>query len=79
MKSYNIELVYKGLDDNIDGYFNISPQDGACLIVINSNINDLRQKFVLAKEFGHFISYKFQGKSGGRIHYNNGSYKIIST
>jgi Zn-dependent peptidase ImmA (M78 family) len=78
VNSYNIKLEYKeDLPQNLDGQFNISKKDGACLIMVNKNKHVNRQRFTLAHEFGHFISYKFTNKFGGRVDYDDGGGKDI--
>lgn len=59
---FDIPVYSQKLDDNLAGCF-IS-ETGKSAIVINSKDPMTRQRFTLAHELGHFISYKFQEKVG---------------
>lgn len=61
-EEFNLPIYYEKLDDNLAGCF-IAEDKGAA-IVLNNNDAVVRQRFTLAHELGHFISYKIQEKTG---------------
>lgn len=56
-----LKVHYKALPDHISGFF--AAEDNAFGIVVNSNHHTNRQRFTLAHEIGHYVSYKMQNKS----------------
>lgn len=52
----DVELAVKPLEDNISGY--IEKKDDRFIIAINSKQNQLRQRFTLAHELGHYYIHK---------------------
>jgi Zn-dependent peptidase ImmA (M78 family) len=61
-ENFDIPVYFQKLDDDLAGCF-IS-ETGKSAIAINSKDSIVRQRFTLAHELGHFISYKFQEKIG---------------
>lgn len=61
-ENFDIPVYTQKLDDRLAGCF-IS-EAGKSAIAINSKDSEVRQRFTLAHELGHFISYKFQEKVG---------------
>lgn len=56
-----LKVHEKPLPDHISGFF--AAENNAFGIVVNSNQHPNRQRFTLAHEIGHYVSYKMQGKS----------------
>lgn len=54
-------------------YGAIKIDENSAIMLINKNDSITRQRFTMAHELGHFISYKLQGKTGRRIDYRNGN------
>ena len=68
-KALNLKAYHSPLSDNICGFFKVA--DGNVGIIINDNQPENRQRFTLAHEIGHYISYKLQNKSGELIDFRD--------
>lgn len=78
VKSFNIAIDYIEMNKEISGQISIDETDGSCLILINKSHSHTRQNFTLAHEFGHYISYKFNKKSGSRTDYVDGRVSVFN-
>lgn len=60
-RNFNVPVyLLKDLDDDLSGCF--VAKSGNVAIVLNEKNAKVRQRFTLAHELGHFISYKMQNK-----------------
>lgn len=61
-KAFDVPIYKEKLDDNLAGCF--MAEGGNSAIVVNKKDPESRQRFTIAHELGHFISYKLQEKEG---------------
>lgn len=67
--NYGICISKEKMEDYQSGA--IAIDEDTCGMVINSNDAEVRQRFTIAHEFGHFVSYKYQGKTGNITEYRD--------
>lgn len=70
VKNYGIQVFKNKMGDSESGAIIIN--DDSSGIVVNSDESLTRQRFTIAHEFGHFISYKLQGKTGEIVEFRDG-------
>lgn len=74
--NYGITLKKKSIpNDAIDGAIKIA-EDFAIMVINTHNNAEVRQRFTMAHEFGHFISYQYQGKTGEITEFRDGTSSI---
>lgn len=66
---YGIQIFKDTMDDGESGAIVINQDNCGMLINQNDHIN--RQRFTIAHEFGHFVSYKYLEKTGERVDRRN--------
>lgn len=67
--NYGLYVFEDDMGENESGAIVIN--DTGTGIMINKRDTPYRKRFTLAHELGHFISYRYQGKSGEIIEYRN--------
>lgn len=70
VKNYGIKVITEDMDKDKSGVIVIEENKSG--IIINKSDSWCRQRFTLAHEFGHFISYKLQNKTGSIIEFRDG-------
>lgn len=66
---YGIQIFRDEMSEGESGAIVINQSD--CGMLINQNDHTNRQRFTIAHEIGHFVSYKYQGQTGERIDFRN--------
>lgn len=66
-----LSVYYEKMDTDQAGAILI--ESDKCGIIINEKDAPVRQRFTLAHEIGHFVSYKLQDKTGSVIEYRDGA------
>lgn len=71
IQNYGIQIFKRSISSNESGAIVIKDNESGMIINQNEPIN--RQRFTMAHELGHFISYRLQGKTGEIIEFRNGT------
>lgn len=71
IQNYGIDLYKMNMSDNESGAITIKKDK--CGIAINEKNSEIRQRFTMAHEFGHFISYRYQRKTGEIVEFRDGT------
>ncbi|MCC2624899.1 MAG: hypothetical protein K0R14_772 [Burkholderiales bacterium] len=71
VKNYGIQVYKESMEENQSGAIVIN--DNASGMIINKDDSLSRQRFTMAHELGHFISYKLQNKTGEIIEFRDGT------
>lgn len=72
--SLNISIEKHEMENKKSGKVTIS--DNGCTMIINSKDCKTRQRFTIAHELGHYISYKYNKKTGTREDTEDGGKEI---
>ena len=74
IQGFNIKVLYQTMEDKQAGAIFIR-KDGSCIIVINDADALVRKRFTLAHEFGHYVSYSYQKKTGTIVDNKDGTHE----
>ena len=76
MDDQNIFVVRKAYDDSdFAGCFVYKPEQKLAAVLINSNNQELRQRFTAAHEYGHFLCHR--GKAAHAVFRDSGAYVVV--
>lgn len=77
IEEYGIEVIRGEFEQNESGAIKIV--EWGARIVVNSTEPVVRQRFTLAHELGHYISYRVQKKTGTIVEYRDGTSSLGSS